>query len=201
MISRNAEQKPKSSVMYVLPFSEFENLYVVYQLRNLLIDSTKKWSGQMYIRPDHLEKWSGHGRTGRIGRAAPWKQACIILLHNNAAVDFVIITAKLLSDVRAGFQCGRKCEKIYPIGTAQSQAQLIQCNAQTVQTFSSAMGEVLPWSEVYRNSWNNSKINLDFNRMHADLPNLPSVAAGEKITLASGASAIWKFYEPNMKKN
>ena len=25
----------------------------------------------MYIRPDHLEKWSGHGRTGRIGRAAP----------------------------------------------------------------------------------------------------------------------------------
>ena len=71
MISRNAEQKPKPSVMYVLPFSEFENLYFVYQLRNLSIDSTKKWSGQMYIWPDHLEKWSGHGRTGRIGRAAP----------------------------------------------------------------------------------------------------------------------------------
>ena len=71
MISRNAEQKPKPSVMYVLPFSEFENLYFVCQLRNVSIDSTKKWSGQMYIRPDHLEKWSGHGRTGRIGRAAP----------------------------------------------------------------------------------------------------------------------------------
>ena len=31
----------------------------------------------MYIRPDHLEKWSGHGRTGRIGRAAPDPSNCV----------------------------------------------------------------------------------------------------------------------------
>ena len=44
----------------------------------------------MYIRPDHLEKWSGHGQTGRIGRAAPGGSCvyneCKSLVFNDLSV-------------------------------------------------------------------------------------------------------------------